>query len=144
MQPAQPEAVLGVIFDAKVHVDDYDLMFTDRRVVAAKIGISGGIGALIVDTLDPIGRQRYMGLSADQVLAGNRRNFAMTYASIESAELNGGIPTITIPSLTFRGAGFKKRFGLMSSFLKKDQAGLANAKRLLTMTLGTRVSFKRL
>jgi len=150
MGAPSPETLLGVLFDLKIGLDDFDLLFTDRRVVAAKTGTSGMghivggvVGAVILSALERTARDRYAGLSPEQILHAHKRNFAIPFASVESAELNGGIPSITIPSLTFRAGGKKTRFGMMSSFWKKDQASIANAKELLRVTLGAKAEFKK-
>ena len=150
MQHAQNETILGVIRELKIGFDDFDMVFTNRRLAVVKVSTSGYgvvfgglVGAILTDLLNKEDRDRVGRTDIEGLVAADKKNFALPYGTIERMELNGGISAVTLPSITLRARGKKWRFGMTSSFWKKDQSSIANAKRLMQTTLGARAEFKK-
>ncbi len=145
------EQVLGVLTSLRAGLTDYDLIFTDSRIVAAKVGSSGlaqAAGGLVGLAISRSGqdskRDEYVGLSVDQILGAHKRNFAISYAGVERGVFSAGINMVTLPSLTLWVAGEKFKFILAKSVWKKDAAQVAQARALLERVLGARMQFDRM
>ena len=145
------EQVRGVLPSARLGLTDYDLIVTDQRIVAAKIGssgLAGAAGGLIGTAVSLSGqdarRAKYAGLDVNQILAANKKNFDVPLAAVERGEFNAGISMVTMPTLSLWAAGKKIRFMFTHSFWKKDEGQVAYAKDLLTSTMPGKIEFKRI
>ncbi len=143
--------MLGVLTSLREGLTDYDLIFTDSRIIAAKVGSSGlaqAVGGLVGLALSRAGqdskREPYAGLSVDQILGAHKKNFAIAYAGVERGVFSAGINMVTLPSLTLWATGEKFKFIFAKSVWKKDAAQVAQARALLEHVLGARVQFNRM
>ena len=145
------EQVRGILPSARLGLTDYDLIVTDRRIVAAKIGssgLAGAAGGLIGTAVSLKGQDarsaQYGGMDLNQILTSNKKNFDVPLAAVERGEFNAGISMVTMPTLSLWAAGKKIRFMFTHSFWKKDEGQVAYAKDLLTSTMPGKIEFKRI
>lgn len=145
--------MLGVLASVRKGFTDYDLIFTNRRILAAKVGSSGVaqvapglvglVGLSLSRSRQDAHRTRYEGLSVDQILASHRKNFEIPYATVERGVFNRGISMVTMPILTIWVSGRKLQFQFIKSIWRKDSAQVAQARDFLSTTLGPRMQFER-
>jgi hypothetical protein len=145
------EQVRGVLPSARLGLTDYDLIVTDRRIVAAKVGSSGlaqVAGGLVGTAISLSGqdarRAQYAGMDLNQVLSSNKKNFDVAFAAVERGEFSGGISMVTMPTLSLWAGGKKMKFMFTHSIWKKDEAQVEYAKDLLTSAIPGKIVFKRI
>jgi hypothetical protein len=148
---ASGEQVRGILPSARLGLTDYDLIVTDRRIVAAKIGssglaqVAGGlIGAAVSLGGQDARRAQYMGMDLNRVLASNKKNFDVPLGAVERGEFNAGISMVTMPTLSLWASGKKMKFMFTHSIWKKNEAQVASAKELLASAFPGRIEFKRI
>src|SRR2546427_7265017 len=117
-----PEQILGVLSSLRFRLTDYDLIFTNRRMLAAKIGSSGvaQLAAGLVGVAASLARQdgrrsKYEGIPLDRVLAMDAKNFEVPYDAVRSGRFNAGISAVTVPMLKLRTDKGKVFFVFMKS-----------------------------
>ncbi len=150
MEGTPTEEVRGILSSARLGFTDFDLIVTSRRVVAAKIGssglaqVAGGlVGTAVSQSGQDARRAQYAGLNVEQILASNKKNFAVRLEQVQRGEFNAGINMVTMPTLTLWTADGKMRFMFTSSFWKKNEAQVQYAKDLLAAVFPGKVEFKR-
>jgi hypothetical protein len=129
---------------------DYDLILSDRRIIAARIGssglaqVAGGlVGAAVSLSGQDARRAQYSGLDLNQVLAAHKKNFEILLSAIEHGEFNAGISMVTMPTLSLWAGGKKMKFMFTHSFWKKNPGQIDHAKQVLQFALPGRIEFKR-
>ena len=147
---AQPtESVRGVISNTRCGNREYDLIVTDRRILAAVVGSVLNLPVLPFFTNLPVsmgGREaayeRYRSMNLDQIFASDPKNFSIPLTAIRRALLDGGVQWVTLPVLTVWVPEGPFRFEFTNSTLKKDYAGLRFAKDVLSAALPGRLKTK--
>lgn len=141
------EQLIGTIAGVRVHTYDtiYDMLVTTERVVLAlvqhpqDIPASSGMAELLVGRwlanrrerverakLAEKRRRAYHDMMADEVLAGDRRNFQLPYADIQRVRVSKGLfgAELVFHLTPAKGVSHQRRL-----FLGKEQ--VPEAKRLL-------------
>jgi hypothetical protein len=145
------ERLFGVLTSARLLLTTYDLFFTQSRIIAAKASSSlpavlfFGVAGLALTPKNPEARLgTYAGLSFEQILSANRKNFEIPMGQVERAVLDGGRANVTLPRLTVWASGRKMMFAFVQSMWRRDLAQLSYAKELLSPLMGDRITFERL
>ncbi len=151
MDAASPrqENVVGTLALLRYKLTDYNLIFTDRRIIAFKTGaapvaelaalIDGASGRMKIHL--PVGLT-YPSDMFDRILAAHPKNFQVMYEDVDRGLFNAGISGLTMPMLKL---WMKERyvfFAFMKSALWKDKNQIRLAKEILTRTLSTKIEMK--
>ncbi len=147
MAAESEEKLVGVLTSLRIRTSDYDVLFTDRRLIAARTGSSsvaqiaaGMAGHADLGSGD--GTERYVGRSFDDLVRADPRNIEIPYQSIRSVRFNAGISMLYAPYIRVHAADRNLTMILLGSLNRKDRAQISQAKGLLSRALGPKASFK--
>jgi hypothetical protein len=142
------EALIGVIHAVSLGSRAYDLVVTNYRIIGADVGWSGGgstlEGALVgaaFSSGEGTKRAGYAGMSFDQLLLTNKRNFWIPGEQILSAILDGGSSGWTVPALQIVAHGKRYDFTFEKQNWSRNEQVMHEAKVVLWNALGPRVKF---
>jgi hypothetical protein len=148
--PAYPSETLIGIIESLAHAGaNFDLVFTDRRIVGAYVGyaaaatsITGSLIGAALTAGESGRRAHYAGMSFDSVVASNKKNFWLPNELVTRGELSGGVSMVTIPKLNLWTGRKKFAFTFDKQNWMKNEKALAAAKQVLWASLGQRMVFK--
>jgi hypothetical protein len=149
MQEQLQEGIRGILTSLVYKGSTYDLIVTDKRIIGAKVGNVGvpvNLATAIVlwgfDNGDTRLRERYSGLSLDQIADSHKHNFSVPLSAVDRGLFIAGVSHVTLPRLYLWVRGSKMRFLFGQSLFGKDQEQLNKAKEILSSALGPRLEFK--
>jgi len=140
-------AIIGLRMGSGIAIRDYDLVFTDRRVIAAMvtsaipfpgvIGVGQALGSMLERDEN---RARLAQLAPELILRDRRANFAIGYPDVLHVKYRGGNVWQGFESLEIVVRGHVYQF--MRNSWKRDRTRDEHARNLLSRTFGNRLDFK--
>lgn len=120
----------------------YDLLVTDRRVIGACVGdLRWGYGLAYNGTLrlHQQQRQRYAGLTLNQIVSAGPDNFEISLDKVERVLLEPRDSRFSLPVVSFWMEGQEIRFWLLSSTRHPVDSFVRNAQEVLPLVLPGKV-----